>query len=425
MANATVRECPLAGVLADRLRTGRHEVTARWLERIADRVAIEKNRIFPSDELLDHVPLLIDGIADYLADPVNEVSADMPVVAKARELGALRHAQGFDAYQIFKEYEILGGILFNYLAELVDDITEPCAKSELLYCGQRLFRAVTLIQQTTTMHFLRLSDEKIAEREQRLRSFNRAVSHEIKNRIGTILGASVTLLEIRDVEPEKNKQFLGIIARNARMMRHTIENLVALSRMDGEARQHRHVFLPQAVAEGARQMREASDGAGVEITVGELPNVEINAAAVELCLTNYLSNAIKYANPKIGNSFVKVTGAIETSEKGEREVVVRVRDNGLGVPAAKQGELFQRFFRAHDVTVTVAEGTGLGLSIVAETMESLGGRAWAEFPEQGSVFAFALPYRRESTVDAEGKDGTAPAEIASRSRRAPEGAGSP
>src|SRR5688500_9064359 len=182
MAEAMAKECPLAGVLADRLRDGRREVTSRWLERIAGRVAIEKNRIFPSDELLDHVPLLIDGIADYLADPVNEVSADMPVVAKAMELGALRHAQGFDAYQILKEYEILGGILFTYLAEIADDIDEPCEKSELLYCGQRLFRAVTLIQQTTTMHFLRLSDERIAEREQRLRAFNRAVSHEIKNR---------------------------------------------------------------------------------------------------------------------------------------------------------------------------------------------------------------------------------------------------
>jgi signal transduction histidine kinase len=70
----------------------------------------------------------------------------------------------------------------------------------------------------------------------------------------------------------------------------------------------------------------------------------------------------------------------------------------LGVPADKQGQLFQRFFRAHE-TVTGAEGTGLGLSIVRETAESLGGRAWAEFPqdgsvEGGSVFAFSLPDRR-------------------------------
>jgi len=87
-------------VLAERLHDSRRELAERWLERIADRVAIDKSEIFPTEELLDHVPLLIDGIADYLQDPVNEVSAEMPVVSKAMELGALRHKQGFDAYQI-------------------------------------------------------------------------------------------------------------------------------------------------------------------------------------------------------------------------------------------------------------------------------------------------------------------------------------
>jgi hypothetical protein len=74
----------------------------------------------------------------------------MPVVSKAMELGALRHSQGFDVYQILKEYELLGGILFAFLAEAADEIPEPCEKSELLFCGQRLFKAITIIQQTTT-----------------------------------------------------------------------------------------------------------------------------------------------------------------------------------------------------------------------------------------------------------------------------------
>src|SRR3982751_4879860 len=111
MTLETVKDCPLAGALADRLRRSRGELTAHWLERIIDRVAINANRVFPTDDLLDHVPLLIDGIANYLENPAAEVSVDTPVVAKAMELGALRHAQGFDAYELLKEYEILGGIL--------------------------------------------------------------------------------------------------------------------------------------------------------------------------------------------------------------------------------------------------------------------------------------------------------------------------
>src|SRR5215831_6555182 len=89
--------CPLAGMLADRLREASRDLAQRWLERIAARVAIDANRVFPTDELLDHVPILIDGIAAHVNDPSQTVGAASAVVAKAMELGAMRHAQGFDA----------------------------------------------------------------------------------------------------------------------------------------------------------------------------------------------------------------------------------------------------------------------------------------------------------------------------------------
>ena len=114
---------------------------------------------------------------------------------------------------------------------------------------------------------------------------------------------------------------------------------------------------------------------------------------MELCLTNYLSNSIKYADSTQGECWAEVSAARETGPAGVGELVIRVRDNGLGVPPDKREQLFERFFRAHE-TVTEIEGTGLGLSIVRDTAQSLGGRAWAEFPGTGSVFAFSLPDRR-------------------------------
>jgi signal transduction histidine kinase len=112
-------------------------------------------------------------------------------------------------------------------------------------------------------------------------------------------------------------------------------------------------------------------------------------------VTNLVSNAVKYADPAKHERWVEVDGLLVADERGgPREVVVRVRDNGLGVPPDKRRRLFERFFRAHDGTGADVEGTGLGLSIVRETIESLGGRAWAEFPGDGSVFAFAAPCRR-------------------------------
>jgi signal transduction histidine kinase len=388
------KECPLASALAERLRASRDVLVRHWLDRISARVSLAPNQVFPTEDLLDHVPLLIDGVADYIENPAAEVSADTPVVGKAMELGELRHAQGFDAYQIMKEYEILGGIIFHYLSIAADEMPQPCEKSELLACGQRLFRAIAIIQQTTTTQYLRLADERVAERENRLRAFNRMVSHEIKNHVGAILGAGDLLATIPELEAARQMELKELVVRNARALKSTLDNLVELSRLDNDARQHRHIRLPQAAAESCRELREAARAARVELRVSsELPDVEVNAAVVELALTNYLSNAIKYANPAADQRFVEIDGEMRDGPVG-RELVVCVRDNGPGVAVEKRAKLFERFYRAHD-TVTDVEGTGLGLSIVREMIESVGGRAWAEFPERGAAFYFAVPARRD------------------------------
>lgn len=404
------RDCSLAAALAERLRRSRHELVQHWLDRISARVSIEPRRVFPSDELLDHVPLLIEGIADYLENPSAGVGVDTPVVAKALELGALRHRQGFDAYEIMKEYELLGGILFHHLANAVDELDTRCEKSELLICGQRLFRAIAVIQQATTAQYLRLTDEKVAEREDRMRAFNRMLSHEVKNHVGAILGAADVLLTLGELDAPQRTRFAEIIARRARAMKETLDSLVVLSRMENDARQHRNVRLPQAVVEACRQVREAAEAARVELRPSpQIPDIEVNAAVLELALANYLSNAIKYSAANLRPAFVEITA--EERDNGDRgpEIVVRVVDNGLGVPAEKRPQLFDRFFRAHD-TVAGVEGTGLGLSIVRDMVESVGGRTWAEFPEVGSVFCFSMPLRRTAPADRRAQRmGTAPA----------------
>ncbi|HEX2190105.1 MAG TPA: sensor histidine kinase [Longimicrobiaceae bacterium] len=389
--------CRLAQALAREIREAKEDLTRRWLERIAARVALDPNRVFPTDELLDHVPLLMVGIADYLEDPGQEISADMPVVGKAIELGQLRYSQGFDAHEILKEYEILGGVLFAFLARSADGIEEPCTRGELLACAHRLFRAVAIVQQFTTGHYQRLAAERVRERENRLRSFNRMVSHELKNRIGTVLGAAQMLREDWiAADPEKRARFSGIVANNAEAMQDVLQNLIELSRLDTDVRLQRNVLLPEAAAEVVRQLREMAQSRGVDVCVeGELPPVEVNAAAVELCLSNYVSNAIKYSDPAREARWVRIRGYVDGDHAGPGcELVVEVCDNGLGVPEEARDRLFQRFFRAHGGTVTGVEGTGLGLSIVRETVESLGGRAWASFPGEGSVFALAFPCRR-------------------------------
>jgi signal transduction histidine kinase len=395
-------DCPLADTLAERMRQARDDLTRRWLDRISARVTLDPNRIFPTQDLLDHIPLLIDGIADYMEDPADEISADMAVVTKAAELGELRFSQGFGASQILKEYEILGGVLFSFLVDTVDTVEEECTRGELLACGQRLFRAIAVIQQVTTGHYLRKADGQVNRREERLRSFNRMVTHELKNGLTAVQGAVSMLQEAWiDDDPAERQRFTAIIVRGATAIQDVLEDLLALSHTDGDARKQHNVLLPQVAAESARQLREMAADAGVAIRLDpDLPRVEVDAAAVELCLTNYISNGIKYADPQEAERWVEVRAYWD----GERDdgdcLVIAVRDNGLGVPVDARDRLFQRFYRAgRDDHV---EGTGLGLDIVRETVEAIGGRAWAEFPDdpgEGSTFKIALPARRASEAD--------------------------
>jgi signal transduction histidine kinase len=401
--------CTLAKAMADKMRSSSDELTKRWLDRISSRVSIDPNRIFPTDALLDHVPLLILGIADYIENPDRVIMSEVPVVAKAMELGELRFSQGFDEYEVLKEYEIFGGILFSFLSRVVDDIEEPCSRGELLACAHRLFLAIALIQQATLTHYLSLVKERLNEREQRLRGFNRALSHEMGNLIGTIAGAA-EILELGAVSPDQHRTMTSMIVRNSANMKVTLSNLVELSRVDENARQSRHIGLPNAAAEVARQLRESARAHGVEIRLpDDLPAIDVSAAAFELCLSNLIANAIKYSDPSKDKRWVEVRARVTTPDDGAHpETVVEVHDNGLGVPEAKRANLFERFFRAHEESNRAIEGTGLGLSIVRETITSLGGRAWADFRDDGTTFFFTMPNRRAED-DAESAAGKAPA----------------
>ena len=401
MTSIETASSSLRAYLADELRANRKEIVARWLERISARVALDDNKVFPTEELLNHVPILIDGIAGFIERPENELDAAAPVTAKAMELGALRHDQGFDAYQILKEHELLIRIIFSTLRESA--AKRGGDSTELLECWEEIGQAVELIRQATVTHFLRLAGDKVKEREDRLRRFNRMVSHELKNRVGALRGGA-HMLEEEWLSTEERTRFRRMIVENAEGLQMVLSNLEALSRLESDSRQRRNVLLPQAAAEVVRELRDAAEMKGIAVILSEtLPPVEVDAAATELCLTNLLSNAIKYADRSKEDRWVRITAELRFPRHSEGELIVRVVDNGVGVPPQARAELFRRFFRAHTETVTDAEGSGLGLNIVRETAESLGGTAWAEFPDDGTtVFAFSFPSRREEDAAAAG-----------------------
>jgi signal transduction histidine kinase len=134
------------------------------------------------------------------------------------------------------------------------------------------------------------------------------------------------------------------------------------------------VLFPDVVAVVFRRLRELADASRVELRTDEpLPGVEVNAAAIELCLANYISNAVKYSDPHKRTRWARVSASVELQDaaRDRAELEVRVSDNGMGVPPRYRDRLFDRYFRGHE-SVTAVEGTGLGLNLVRETGRARG-----------------------------------------------------
>ena len=373
--------------IAQAMRESRYVIAKRWLDRIAARVTVEKELLFPSENLLDEVPLLIEGLARTLTEDAVEITTSTDVVAKARELGAMRFDQGFSSRQILWEYDVLGGVILQYLDEM-DPVVNGAGLPQVVV--RRLLRGLAAIQRASMEAFLQHAEAQVHEREQRLRGFNRALSHEVRNEVAAIMGAGQMLREqFVAFDDEQRERFANMVLNNAGRIERVIENLLALSRSDGDVRQQRNILLGHAVQEVARRLRAYAEAQGVRIEIHQMPELEVNAALADLALTNLIANAIKYHRPA-ADRWVRVQAA-PTPEKNE--VCVEVADNGIGVPEADRPALFGRFFRAGNAQHV--EGTGLGLSLVADVLRSGHGRIWADFPQTGeTIFAFTLPARR-------------------------------
>ena len=86
-------------VIASRIAAERLTLATRWLVRLRELLTVTANEVFPSDQLLDHIPSLVDEVSRYLAAPEDEAfAANASVMEKARELGMLRYKQHASAH---------------------------------------------------------------------------------------------------------------------------------------------------------------------------------------------------------------------------------------------------------------------------------------------------------------------------------------
>ena len=183
-----------ASVIAARIASERLTLAARWLERLRELLTVAANDVFPSDQLLDHIPSLVQEISGYLAAPkAEEIAANAAVMEKARELGALRHKQRATAHQLLHEYEILGEILETFLVEETHMLEHQPTVKECFEVQRRLTRSVRVLMRTTMDTFIADYTATIQEQTDRIKAFNRSASHELRSPIGTLMFAGALL----------------------------------------------------------------------------------------------------------------------------------------------------------------------------------------------------------------------------------------
>ena len=278
-----------ASVIAVRMAAERLTLSARWLARLREVLTVSANEVFPSEHLLDHIPLIVDQIARFLSAPEEEeIAANAAVMDKARELGLLRHEQRATAHQLLHEYEMLGEILEAFLVEETDRLGLQPSVAECFGIQRRLTRAVRVLMRTTVDTFIAEYTATIQEQHERIHAFNRTASHELRSPIGTLRFAGA-LLEHDAVrqDPQRLAKVAATVRTSADRLSWLVENLQRIAQMRDavDVPSEQRVELTQLAAEVARQLSEMAAARGVTIRVApDLPGLLGDPARIELVL---------------------------------------------------------------------------------------------------------------------------------------------
>jgi signal transduction histidine kinase/HAMP domain-containing protein len=223
----------------------------------------------------------------------------------------------------------------------------------------------------------------------RLRSeFVSSVSHELRTPLTIIKGYATSLLRKNVEWDEATKlEFLKSIDEKTDELRDLIDKILLSAKLEAGALKIEKE--PLLIAQIARKVVEDnarwSQNHHFRIEFpASFPVVEADPRCIEQVIRNLAENAVKYS-PNGGE--ISIAGEVE----GE-EIIVTVKDQGVGIPVQYQGKIFERFFRVGSPLTRGTTGSGLGLSICKGNIKAHGGRIWFESEAgKGTAFHFSLP----------------------------------
>lgn len=217
-----------------------------------------------------------------------------------------------------------------------------------------------------------------------LDSFVYRASHDLRAPLRSILG----LVSLTRIEPssEERENYLTMMEKSAKKLDSFISDLTNLSRNSRLEMTVEEIDFEELINETLENHRFMKDADQVSITTNVVKNKHrfySNYSRLGIIFQNMVSNAIKYQNPNIDNSFLKID--IELTEKGAR---LTFTDNGRGIEDQFIGQIFNMFFRATQKSY----GSGLGLYITKQAIRKIKGRVYVSSQVgQGTSFKILLP----------------------------------
>ena len=226
------------------------------------------------------------------------------------------------------------------------------------------------------------------------------VSHELRTPLTTIRGYAETLLGEDSVRTKTGEQFIVKILNHSTRLSRLVSDLLELSRLElGEVElkrspHHLNTFYEPILDVFEPLLEESGLALKWEIP-DELPEVNIDQQLFMQIFVNLIDNAIKYT-PDGGTITVSAETDISDVFDGlgmnVAEVILHVKDTGIGIPMESQSRVFERFYRVDKGRAQEMGGTGLGLAIAKHTVLRHNGRIWLDSVlGQGSVFHVAVP----------------------------------
>jgi light-regulated signal transduction histidine kinase (bacteriophytochrome) len=232
---------------------------------------------------------------------------------------------------------------------------------------------------------VRQRTDELATAYRDLESFSYSVSHDLRAPLRHVTGFATLLRNhLGPSLDDLGRRYLDTMIGAATRMGRLIDDLLAFSRMGRASLSPRPVELGPIVREAQAEVLPEAAGRDIVWDLPALPTVYADPALLRLVMVNLLSNAVKYTGTR-GEAHIAVGWCREG-----REIVVSVRDNGVGFDMKYADKLFGVFQRLH--ASDEFSGTGIGLANVRRIIHRHGGRTWAQAEvDRGATFFFSLP----------------------------------